>query len=77
MNTKQLRALQRLTNMIQDCVGSHTAMTYRVLPVETSEALIFSASNATELRWYEECRDFFAIIGPRGGVQKYDGNITL
>lgn len=77
MNTKQLRALQRLTNMIEDRVGSHTAMTYAVLPVETSEALVFSASNATQLRWYENACDFFAIIGPRGGVQKYDGNIAL
>ena len=77
MNTQQLRALRRLTDKIQDRVGGYTVMAYTVLPIETSDALVFSATNSAELRWYEDERNFFAIIGPRGGVQKYDGNITL
>lgn len=44
----------------------------------SGDSLIFAATNIySELRWFERTADFYAIIGPRGGVRKYAGNLYL
>lgn len=44
----------------------------------SGDSLIFAATNIyADLKWFESTADFYAIIGPRGGVSKYAGNLSL
>lgn len=85
MNKAQKKCLQRLTQRIQflhDRIKYDGRMAYRITETEAG-GLVFSARNAGGegsgggLRWFETTRDFYAIIGPKGGVRKYEGNIQL
>jgi hypothetical protein len=39
---------------------------------------LFAATNIHgDLAWFQNTADFFAIVGPRGGIKKYEGNMSL
>lgn len=81
MKPSQIKALTRLTNRIST---QHKEMhhdgdiVFRIQPCGAeSEALVFTATNNSGLRWFETFYSYFAIIGPRGAVDKYEGNINV
>lgn len=52
------------------------ALCFYVQP--SGDSLIFAATNVyADLKWFDSTADFYAIIGPRGGVRKYAGNLSL
>lgn len=79
MNDAQKRRLQSLTRNIDRYYGparkiNEAPFTFaaEALP---SGTILFTATNNNGLRWYETTYTFHALIGPRGGVKKYAGNI--
>lgn len=86
MNKSQIHKLQILTNRIQRYhqIFKDGVMSYRIILLPDG-AVNFVATNIHGgegggggcLRWYETTRNYFAIIGTRGGVRQYEGNIKL
>ncbi len=83
----QTRKLQYLTAAIERYhkIFKDGVMSYRLTVLECG-AVNFVATNIYGgeggtnggcLRWYESPRNFFAIIGVRGGCRQYEGNIKL
>lgn len=76
MNKKQTIAVQWLTNKIND-LHHDGDFTFSV-SVDEYDSILFSATNVYgDLRWFETTSDFYAFIGPRGGIKKYMGNIKI
>lgn len=79
MNAHQVKALQRLTAKLadRDRYTFDGTMSFRIVG-EVGDTIIFSATNENdEMPWYGIYKSFFAHIGPRGGVKKFSGNISL
>ena len=75
MTKSQVTKLQALTTKLarRPVDGS---LCFYVQP--SGDSLIFAATNIyADLQWFERTADFYAIIGPRGGICKYAGNLSL
>lgn len=78
MNANQKRKLQWLTSKIQAEYGRESNGLFSFEVTEAAgNTLVFCASNTTGLRWFQTWYSFHAVIGVRGGVRQYQGNIKV
>lgn len=76
MNAKQISAIRRATNLLSNFYT--TARLSFTAEKLADGSILFAASNIyTEPRWFETSYTFYAIVGPRGGIRKYEGNMSL
>ena len=76
MNAKQISAIRHATNLLSKFYTT-ARLSFTTEQLDDG-SVIFAASNVdTDLRWFETSYDFFAIVGPRGGIRKYAGNMSL
>jgi len=76
MNAKQQSAIRRATNLLSRCYHQGR-LSFKVEQI-SEDAILFTATNIHgDLDWWQKTADFFAIVGPRGGIKKYDGNMSL
>jgi hypothetical protein len=76
MNANQQSAIRRATNLLsQQYHQGRLSFTVQELG---NDKLLFAATNIHgDLAWFQKTADFFAIVGPRGGIKKYEGNMSL
>ena len=75
LNPSQVRKIQMLTNRINKYFGAVNGNEGRMsFEVETlpGGAVMLSAANNNDLRWFETWHHFLIIIGPRGGVERFE-----
>lgn len=76
MNANQQSAIRRATNLLSQRYHEGSLSFYVEQINETS--LLFVATNVYgDLGWFQKTSDFYAIVGPRGGIKKYDGNMSI
>lgn len=81
----QTRKLQYLTEQLERYhkIFKDGVMSYRITVLECGSVnfvgtnLYGGAGAGGSLRWYESTHNYFAIIGVRGGLRQYEGNIKL
>jgi hypothetical protein len=77
MTPRQASALRTLTNKLcRYCYDGELSFS---VDDNGSGFLVFGATNiySDGFRWYWKTYDFYAVIGPRGGVRVYKGSIKL
>lgn len=78
MNAAQKNKLLSLTNRLnRNYTCDDNRMAFSVTPIGNSRTVLFAATNVYANRWFDSIRDFYAYIGPRGGVKKYHGSLDI
>lgn len=76
MNAKQISAIRRATNLLSKFYTT-ARLSFTTEQLENGSVILAASNTDTDLRWFETSYTFFAIVGPRGGVRKYAGNMTI
>lgn len=79
MNKSQQRRIQHMTSRLSRMTHHDGTLTFRA-EMQPGGAVLFTATNIYSdtggLQWFERTSDLYCIVGPRGGVRKYAGNIS-
>ncbi len=76
MNAKQISAIRHATNLLSKFYET-ARLSFMVEELPNGSMLFMATNVESDLRWFETHRNFFAIVGPRGGIRKYEGNMSL
>ena len=76
MNAKQISAIRRATNYLSQ-IYTTTRLSFQVEELPNGYMLFMATNVDSDLRWFETHFSFFGIVGPRGGIRKYEGNMSL
>lgn len=76
MNAKQISAIRRATNLLSKFyTRARLSFTTERL---ADGSILFAATNIySDLGLFETSYSFYGIVGPRGGIRKYEGNMSL
>ena len=80
MTKAQVRRIQHMTNRLSRMTHHDGTLCFKAT-VRPDGAVLFNVTNIFSndgrgLQWFEQTADLYAIVGPRGGVRKYAGNIS-
>jgi hypothetical protein len=76
MNAKQISAIRRATNLLSRFYET-ARLSFKVEELPGGSMLFTATTANSDVRWFEKHYNFFAIVGPRGGIRKYEGNMSL
>lgn len=75
MNTQQTAALRVATLRLQRRCHEG-ALSFNVEQLDGGSLLLAATNIHGDLRWFETAQDFYAVVGPRGGIRQYAGNLN-
>lgn len=81
LTRKQLSRIRLITDNIERHYGSgarvHPAQSFRLLPLDRKGkgAVMLCSNNIDNMKWFETCYRCTITIGPRGGIERYEGTM--
>lgn len=76
MNAKQQSAIRRATNLLSRSYHQGR-LSFSVQQINETSLLFVATNVYGDLGWWQKTADFYAIVGPRGGIKKYEGNMSI
>lgn len=76
MKTCQIAKIQSITTRLTR-QSTEGLLSFFLMPVDRGYVVLSATNVHGDLAWYQATEDFYAVIGPRGGVRKYAGSINL
>jgi hypothetical protein len=76
MNANQQSAIRRATNLLSQRYHEGS-LSFYVERVNDTSVLLVATNVYGDLAWFQKTSDFYGIVGPRGGIKKYAGNMSI